>query len=72
MSGSPFTDQMTDHEILRDLYQGFVDRGRRIDQMDTRLTALEKFKWTAVGGLAVLVLLIVPVFIDVVLVRGSS
>lgn len=76
MSENPFGPQppKDDHQILRDLWFS-MDRiltdtlpaiQKQVETTNGRVSSLEKFRYAAVGGLAVVTAVIVPLFVRAV------
>lgn len=70
-------ETMDDAHFRRFLVDRFIHVDKRLDQMDAgfkrrqdetngRVSKLEKFMWSLLGGLAVVTAIVVPLFLDVV------
>lgn len=66
-------EHLTEREMLRDLRTWSRQVNHRIDEVKTqttltneRVTKLERFQYLIIGGLAVVVAVVVPVFLDMV------
>lgn len=66
--GDPFPDEpLSDHEILKSLWKLTTEKViPQLEVTNGRVTALEKWRWLVTGGLAVVLALAVPIFIDMV------
>lgn len=78
MENNPFkNEQLTEHEILRNLWGLMTDYTKQLDSILTearktngRLQKLERFMWLVTGAAGVITAVIVPLFID--LIRRSA
>ena len=67
MYDDPFQKEpLTDHELLRALHRDFTRILGESAEHSSRLGNLEKFQWLLSGGLAVIAVLVVPLFVDMV------
>lgn len=69
MSNDPFPGErppLSDHEILRDLWYAMGEVKAQVIRTNGRVSSLEKFRYAAVGGLAVVMAVVVPLFIRAV------
>lgn len=65
----PFAhDERTDRELLRQLWQVVTyELVPQVQRTNGRVTKLERFQWTIVGGLTVVSAIVVPLFLRVVM-----
>ena len=65
----PFAhDERSDREVLRELWRVVTaELVPQVKATNGRVTKLEKFQWTIVGGLTVVTATLVPIFIRMVM-----
>ena len=68
MTENPFPNEppRSDHEILRDLWFAMGEVKEQVTKTNGRVSSLEKFRYAAVGGLAVITTVVVPLFLKTV------